>query len=291
MGIVLLPRADPAQASAKTRRVGLLMSTTPTAAAHIVTAFAEGLGELGHVVGKDVVVEYRWAEGHVGALRRAGGRARAPEDGRARGLLAGGRDRAGASHEDDPDRDGQRIGSRSAGLVASLARPGGNVTGLSQQLTPEIRAKQLQLIKEVLPKTSQVAVLWSSSTTVGLREYETAAQPMGIKTRFVELPGADDLGRVFAAMAADRVDALPRAGRYAALHRAAPRRRAGPGASAAGHVLVERIHAGGRPDVLLGAAHRAVPARGRLRRQDSSRRCLQPHCRWSRRASTSWSST
>ncbi len=56
-----------------------------------------------------------------------------------------------------------------AGLVASLAQPGGNVTGLSQQLTREIRAKQLQLLKQALPKMSRVAVLHSAATTVGAR--------------------------------------------------------------------------------------------------------------------------
>src|SRR5262249_28659905 len=70
------------------------------------------------------------------------------------------------------------------------------------------RAKQLQLIKDVLPKAAHVAVLWSSSTTVGLREYEVAAQPLGIKTRLIELRSPDDLGRVFATMASERMDAL-----------------------------------------------------------------------------------
>src|SRR5215813_3681111 len=65
MGTIFLPRAVFAQAPAKARRVGLLMSTNPTAAAHIVTAFAEGLAESGRVVGRDVLVEYRWAEGHA----------------------------------------------------------------------------------------------------------------------------------------------------------------------------------------------------------------------------------
>ncbi len=208
MGAILLPRTVAAQAPGKTPRVGLLMSTTPTAAAHIVAAFAEGLGERGHVVGKDVVVEYRWAEGHMERFDDLAaelvrlkmnvlvGSSQAPTLALARATKTIPIVMVNVS---DPVEKG---------LVASLVRPGGNVTGLSQQLTAEIRAKQLQLIKEVLPKASQVAVLWSSSTTVGLREYETAAQPMGIKTRFVELQGPDDLGRVFAAMAADHVDAL-----------------------------------------------------------------------------------
>jgi len=94
------------------------------------------------------------------------------------------------------------------GLVASLARPGGNVTGLSQQLTPEIRAKQLQLLKEALPKVSRVAVLWSAATTVGRGEYEAAGRALGLRIQFVEVHGADDLGRAFAALGGERIDAL-----------------------------------------------------------------------------------
>ena len=207
-GVIFLPRAALAQASAKTRRVGLLMTTNPTAAAHIVTAFAEGLAESGRVVGRDVVVEYRWAEGHPERLPDlAAELVRLKMD-----VLVGSSQAAALAlaqatktipivmvNASDPVE---------AGLVANLARPGGNVTGLSQRLTPEIRAKQLQLVKDVLPKSSRVAVLWSSSTTVGLREYEVAAQPLGIKTRLIELKGADDLGRVFATMASERMDAL-----------------------------------------------------------------------------------
>ena len=95
-----------------------------------------------------------------------------------------------------------------AGLVASLARPGGNVTGLSQQLTPEIRAKQLQLLKETLPRVARVAVLHSPATTVGLREYEAAGQALELRIQFVEVKTRDDLGRAFTAMVRDRVDAL-----------------------------------------------------------------------------------
>jgi putative ABC transport system substrate-binding protein len=94
------------------------------------------------------------------------------------------------------------------GLVASLARPGGNVTGLSQQLTPEIRAKQLQLLKEALPRASRVAVVHSPSTTVGLREYEEAGRALQLRIQFVEVSGADDLDRAFTSMARDRVDAI-----------------------------------------------------------------------------------
>jgi len=204
----LLPRVIHAQAPAKARRIGLLMSTTSEAAAHIVAAFEDGLRGLGHSEGKDVVLEYRWAESHAERFAElAADLVRQHMD----VIVASSQAAAIASaratkaipivmvNVSDPV---------AVGLVGSLARPGGNVTGLSQQLTPEIRAKQLQLLKEALPRVSRVAVLWSSSTTVGLSEYEAAGQSMGVRVRFVELRSPEDLGRVFAAMASDRVDAL-----------------------------------------------------------------------------------
>jgi putative ABC transport system substrate-binding protein len=208
IGATLLPQALRAEAPGKARRVGLLMSTTPTAAAHIVTAFGEALGELGQVERKNVVLEYRWAEGHperfadlaADLVRRrmdvivASSQAAALAAARATKAIP-----IVMVNASDPVE---------AGLVASLARPGGNVTGLSQQLAAGIRAKQLQLLKEILPRLSRVVVLWSSSTTVGLREYEVAGQSMGLKVRLVELRGADDLGRAFRTMAGDRAEAL-----------------------------------------------------------------------------------
>jgi ABC-type uncharacterized transport system substrate-binding protein len=206
---MLLPRTVEAQASsAKARRVGLLMSTTPAAAAHIVAAFGEGLRDLGHVEGTNVVLEYRWAEGRPERLAElAADLVRRRMDVIVASSQAAALAAARATktipivmvNASDPVQ---------VGLVASLARPGGNVTGLSQQLAPEIRAKQLQLLKEVVPRATQVAVLWSSSTTVGLKEYEAAGPSVGLRVRFVELRAADDLGRVFTAMAASRVDAL-----------------------------------------------------------------------------------
>ena len=173
------PRAAYAQTSAKSRRVGLVMTTTPVAASHITAAFAEGLRELGHIEGKNVVLEYRWAEGHterfpelVADLVRQ----------RVDVIVASSQAPALAAKRATQTIPIVMVNTTDpvgVGLVASLARPGGNVTGLSQQLTPEIRAKQLQLLKEVLPKDSRVVVLRSQSTTVGLREYETAGQALG----------------------------------------------------------------------------------------------------------------
>src|SRR5713101_3424525 len=202
------PRAAHARTTEKAHRVGLVMTTTPVAASHITAAFAEGLRELGHIEGKNVVLEYRWAEGHL---------ERFPElvadlvRQRVDVIVASSQGPALAAKRATLTIPIVMVNTTDpveVGLVASLARPGGNVTGLSQQLTPEIRAKQLQLLKETLPKVSRVAVLRSPATTVGLREYEVAGHALGVRVQVVEARSRDDLGRAFAAMARDRIDAL-----------------------------------------------------------------------------------
>jgi putative ABC transport system substrate-binding protein len=202
------PRASNAQTPAKARRIGLLMTTTPAAAAHIIVAFADGLRELGHVEGKNVLFEYRWAAGdrerfaemaadlvrqHVDVLV-ASSQAAALAAQRATRTIP-----IVMVNASDP---------MEAGLVASLVRPGGNVTGLSQQLTREIRAKQLQLLKEMMPKMSRVGVLHSAATTVGLREYEAAGQTLEVRVQVVEIRNRNDLESAFASMARERIDAL-----------------------------------------------------------------------------------
>jgi putative ABC transport system substrate-binding protein len=202
------PRAAYTQTPAKARRVGLLMTTTPTAAAHIVVAFADGLRELGHVEGKNVLFEYRWAEGH---RERFAEMAADLVRQRVDVLVASSQGAALAAQRATRTIPIVMVNASDpveAGLVASLARPGGNVTGLSQQLTREIRAKQLQLLKETLPRMSRVAVLYSVATTVGLREYEAAGQTLEVRVQVVEIRNRDTLEHTFAAMARERIDAL-----------------------------------------------------------------------------------
>jgi ABC-type uncharacterized transport system substrate-binding protein len=204
----LFPITAESEAAEKVRRIGLLMSTTPVAASHLVVAFADSLRELGHVEGKNVVFEYRWAQGKPELLTEM-----------AADLVQQNVDVIVASSQ-VPALAAKRATTTipivmvnatdpvEVGLVASLARPGGNVTGLSQQITPEIRAKQVQLLKEAIPRGLRVAVLHSPATTVGLREYEAAGQAFQLRIQFVEVSGADDLERAFKMMAKDRVDAM-----------------------------------------------------------------------------------
>ena len=207
-GAVLSPVAGHAQTPSKTRRVGVLMTTTPAAAAHIVAAFADGLKALGYVEGKNVVIEYRWAGGDRERFAEmAADLVRHKVD----VIVASSQAPALAAKRATTTIPIVMVNTTDpveAKLVTSLARPGGNVTGLSQQLTPEIRAKQLQLLKETLPRVARVAVLHSPSTTVGLREYETAGRALEIRVQFVEVKSRDDLGRAFTAMVRDRADGL-----------------------------------------------------------------------------------
>jgi putative ABC transport system substrate-binding protein len=202
------PRAAYAQTPAKAHRVGLLMTTTPAAAAHIVVAFADGLRELGHVEGKNVRFEYRWAAGDRERFAEmAADLVRQHVD----VLVASSQAAALAAQRATKTIPIVMVNATDpveAGLVASLIRPGGNVTGLSQQLTREIRAKQLQLLKEMLPKMAGVGVLHSAATTVGLREYEAAGQTLEVRVQVVEVRNRNDLESAFAVMAQARIDAL-----------------------------------------------------------------------------------
>ncbi len=204
------PTAAFAQTRTKVRTVGLLMTTSRSVASHIAAAVVDGLRELGHTEGKNVLFEYRWAEGQRERLAELGAElVRRPVD----VIVASSQAAALAAQRATKTIPIVMVNAADpvkAGLVASLARPGGNVTGLSQQLTPEIRAKQLQLLKELLTKGSRplVVVLHSPTTTVELGEYETTGRALELRVQFIEVRNRDDLGRTFAAMARDHVDAV-----------------------------------------------------------------------------------
>ncbi len=204
----LMPIAAYSQPLAKAARVGLLMTTTPVAASHIVVAFADGLRMLGYIEGKNLVLDYRWAEGRP---ERFDGLVAELVRQRVDVIVASSQAAALAAKRGTTTIPIVMLNATDpveAALVSSLARPGGNVTGLSQQLTPEICAKQLQLLKELLPKVLRVAVLRSSATTVALRDYEAAGRTLELHVQVVNVRDRDDLKRAFATIARGRVDSL-----------------------------------------------------------------------------------
>jgi putative tryptophan/tyrosine transport system substrate-binding protein len=191
-----------AQQPNKVPRIGFLANATPSADAVRYDAFRQGLRELGYVGGKNIVVEYRSSEGKsdrlpslVAELVTTGPTVtRAAKQATVTTPIV-------FAQESDP------VGS---GFVSSLARPGGNITGLST-LGPELRKKRLELLKEIVPKLSHVAVL-GTSTVSGharfLKETEPAAAALGVKLQFLDVLDPKDIETAFRAASKGRVDGL-----------------------------------------------------------------------------------
>ena len=173
-------------------------------------AFRQGLRELGYVEGKNIVIEWRYAEGKFNRLPElAAELVRLKVD----VIVTGGPNTTRPAKEATVTIpivmafDGDPVGN---GFVTSLAHPGGNITGLST-LAPEISGKQLELLKEIVPKLSRVAVL-GNSTLAGnaqaLKELELAAGAFGVKVQYLEVRGPKDIETVFRAASEGRADAV-----------------------------------------------------------------------------------
>jgi putative ABC transport system substrate-binding protein len=197
-----------AQQPKKVSRIGYLGGASPVS--DRMEAFRQGLRELGYVEGKNIVIEYRSAEGKPDSLP-----ALAAELVRLKVdiIVSSGATPTRAAKEatatipivmsQDPDPVGN-------GFVASLARPGGNITGLSS-LTAELSGKRLELLKEILPKLSRVAVFETSTNTGNaqqLRETELAAGALGVKLQHLDVLGPKDIETAFRAASKGRADAV-----------------------------------------------------------------------------------
>jgi putative ABC transport system substrate-binding protein len=170
-------------------RIGYFQATPPSAVTARTGAFRQGLLELGYVEGKNIVIEWRYADGkldRVPALAADLVRLKVNVIFTAGSVLTRAVKEATATI---PIVMAQDIDPVANGFVASLARPGGNITGLST-LAPEISGKRLELLKEIVPKLSRVAVL-GTSTQPGnvqqLRETELTAQAFGIKVQYLDV--------------------------------------------------------------------------------------------------------
>src|SRR6266849_865421 len=203
------PPVDAQQAS-KIAKIGYLAPSDPASVAHLVEAFRQGLRELGYVEGKTVVLEARYAEARVERL---------PELARELvglkvDVIVASTDAVIAAVKREtrtipivmaPSSD--PVGS---GFVASLARPGGNVTGLSA-ISPELSGKRLELLREVVPGLSRVAFLWNPDVRGNLFDYketEGAARSLRLQLQSVEVSRAEDLDRAFSAVTSGRAQAL-----------------------------------------------------------------------------------
>ncbi len=213
--LVAWPRAGRAQQAPKVARIGYLVigSLESPEGRKSLETFREALYELGYIEGQNIFIEYRAADGKIERLP-----ALATELARLKlDLIFAGATPAGLAAQQvftttpivvsamgDPVRDG---------LVASLARPGGNITGTTF-LGPELVPKRLALLREVLPRISRVAVLWhpgafgERTTKNMLDEIADAAGTLGMQLQLVEVRQPDELDHAFSTMARERAEAL-----------------------------------------------------------------------------------
>ena len=201
-----------AQQPAKIPRIGYLSATGDSSnPGPIVDGFRQGLQNLGYIEGKNIVVEYRYYEGK---LDRVSGLVAELVQLRVNVLIVGALPAIRAAKQATKTIPIVVVTSQdpvAAGLIDSLAHPGGNITGVTT-LQRELSGKRLELIKEALPGISRVGVLWyatGESSTIGFKEYEAAARTLKIPLQSLEVRDPNpDFDRAFQAAAKGRVNAL-----------------------------------------------------------------------------------
>ena len=202
------PLAARSQQAGKTYTIGRLTAGSPLPA--LIEVFDNALRGMGWVEGKNIAFERRYAEDRLERLPElAADLVRLKVD----VIVAGGTlaplaaKRATSTIPIVMSGAGDPLGS---GLVASLARPGGNVTGMSL-MAPDLGGKRLELLKEVLPRLTRVAVLWNAAnpySAILFRETQVAGRMLGIEVQYVEVRGPDDFDGAFEAVRRQPPDAL-----------------------------------------------------------------------------------
>ena len=199
-----------AQQLPKTPRIGFLSATSLSTISARIEALRQGLRELGYVEGKNIVIELRSAEGkldRVPALAAELVRLKVDVI-----VTGGGTDTRAAKEATNTipivmAQDSDPVGS---GFVASLARPGGNITGLST-LVPEVSGKRLELLKEIIPKLSRVAVLGISTrpgNAQSLKEVELAAGAFTVQVQYLDVLDVKEIETAFRAATKARAEAV-----------------------------------------------------------------------------------
>jgi putative tryptophan/tyrosine transport system substrate-binding protein len=202
--------AAEAQQPTKIPRIGILTTFSPSVIAARIEGFRQGLRELGYVEGKNIVIEWRSTDGNNDRLSALA----AELVGLKVDVIVSPGPTATRAFKEATStipivmaQDTDPIGS---GFVASLARPGGNITGLAT-LAPEMGGKQLELLKEIVPKLSRVAVIGNSTVpgdAQALRETVLAAGAYEIYLRYLDVMDPKDIETAFRAAAKGRADGL-----------------------------------------------------------------------------------
>jgi len=210
LSLLAAPLTAEAQQAAKAPRIGILEASPAVARSYLWEAFGQGLVDLGYVEGRNITIERRYAEGKWERLPDlAADLVRLKVD----VIVAAPTPAIHAAKQATRTIpivmaiSGDPVGT---GLVASVARPGGNITGLSI-MTSELVGKQLALLKEVVPNVSRVAVLWNPANPLGtpqLREAKAAAPALAVQLQVLPVRAPSEFESAFAAMTRARAGAL-----------------------------------------------------------------------------------
>ena len=210
MAILGVPFAAEAQQAGKVYRIGYLQGSSSTTLPHVVAGFRDGLRELGWIEGQNLIIEYRWAEGSTERLPGLAAELVRLKVDLVVAVSTPGAQAAKHATREIPIVFGMVSDPVASGLVASLAHPGGNVTGWSNIL-PEMSGKLLELLKEAMPGASRIAVLYDPANpgkALELKELQAAARVLGVTLQSLEVPSPKELEAAFSTMTRRRPDAL-----------------------------------------------------------------------------------
>jgi putative ABC transport system substrate-binding protein len=209
-GAMICPQTGTAQGVNGMSTIGILSAGSPNSTSHLYSAFFKALRELGWIEGSNVIFDYRYADNRTERLPElAAGLVQLKID----LIVATGTLEARAAKQATstiPIVMPVAADPVAEGLVASLPLPGGNITGLSY-MSPELGPKRLQVLKEVLPGFSRVAILWNSAIPAAarvMRETEDAARILGIEVSPIAVQSAGELDNAYALVRRQRPDAL-----------------------------------------------------------------------------------
>jgi putative ABC transport system substrate-binding protein len=198
-----------AQPAKKIPLIGLLVAQSSASSSTRIEAFRKSLVELGYTEGRNIAIEYRYADGQ---LERLPDLAAEVVSLKVDVIVAGGLPAARAAKQTTTTIPIVMTGGDPVrtGLVASLAHPGGNVTGLSDS-TVDVSTKRLELLKEAVPRVSRVAVLWNPANPtnpIQVKDIQAAASALRVTGYAGEVKGVDDFERAFASVKRDRAGAV-----------------------------------------------------------------------------------
>jgi len=210
LGILLGSLAAQAQQTGNVYRIGFLGNSTAALEANLVGPFREGLRDLGYVEGRNVLIEYRWAEGKYDRFPALIGELLALK---VAVIVTAGTPatlavkKATTSVPLVMTAVGDPVGT---GIVPSLSHPGGNITGLTA-ISTEMDAKRLELLREVVPSVSYIALLWNAGSPLQVlaeKQVQAAAQVLRMRVLSLGVKTEEEIKSALAVMARERLDAL-----------------------------------------------------------------------------------